>query len=523
MNAEMASAPQKRRVAVSYLLMLAGSTVAFPWFFAGCIDTTPPWDNVTPMGGSGGSSATGGVTGQTRDGPASPDGALVAGSGGAIGSGGTGTAPATGGAGGALDGPGTGGSDETDGGPGGAGDIDAWMLDVPQVGTGGAGVSDGGYDLATGGTGGAFGRDASVAAGGTLGTGGATATGGTLATGGTAANGGTSGTGGTPGTGGTNPSGGTNASGGSSTTGGTNASGGTSTTGGNSATGGSSTTGGQTGLAGATGAGGAAGSTGTTGAGGTVRFDADIPQDAGPLLTGLLVYYDFEGSDGAMLPDQSGKGNHGTLSIGQLSDGGVPKDPGYQLVTGKTGLGKALSLHRAGLGFVRVPPAVFAGATDLTVAMWTSITTSQSWQRLFDVGIDAHLSQNAATGTKYLNLVPNGSDSTASNMLFRITGDGYNNEQKLTAGSPSVSTWAHVALVLTPGGGGKLYVNGEEKDSQSGVTLRPTDLGAIDYAFIGKSPFTADSTFDGIVDEFRVYGRALSADEVRALYNYAGP
>jgi hypothetical protein len=192
-------------------------------------------------------------------------------------------------------------------------------------------------------------------------------------------------------------------------------------------------------------------------------------------------------------------------------------------VSGKTGLGKALSLHRAGLGYVRVPASVFANATDLTVALWVNVTTSQSWQRLFDVGIDAHLSQNAATGTKYLNVVPNGSDSTASNMVFRITKDGYNNDQKLTAASPSTSTWTHVALVLAPGGGGKLYVDGVEKDSQSGVTLRPADLGAIDYAFIGKSPFTADATLDGIVDEYRVYSRALSADEVQALYTFTGP
>ena len=49
------------------------------------------------------------------------------------------------------------------------------------------------------------------------------------------------------------------------------------------------------------------------------------------------------------------------------------------------------------------------------------------------------------------------------------------------------------------------------------------DLGAIDYAFIAKSRFDADPYFDGKIDEFRVYNRALSAAEVLALYNFTGP
>jgi hypothetical protein len=505
MNADMASVPQKRTVAASYLRLLLGVAVAVPWCFAGCVNTTPPWQEVSPRAGSGGITATGGTIAEAPDGPGGAGAALEAGVGGAIGTGGAGTGPTTGGSGGAIDGPGTTVIDEIDGGPGGTSalDLDAPMLDAHQVGTGGAAGESGGHDLAASGSGGAGSADGPSPSGGSFGTGGGTATGGI------AASGGASGAGGAPGTGGTNANGGTSTTGsGGSTTGG----GATGLTG----------TGGSGGTAGGNGSGGAAGANGS---GGTGRLDAgpDVPRDAGPLFTGLVVYYDFESTDGATLPDVSGKGNNGALSIDLLPDGGTPKDLGYELVTSKTGLGKALSLHRAGLGYVRVPAAVFANAADLTVAVWVNVTTSQSWQRLFDIGIDAHLSQNAATGTKYLNIVPNGSDTTAGNTVFRITKDGYNNDQKLTGPSPSTGTWTHVALVLAPGGGGKLYLDGVEKDSQSGVTLRPADLGAIDYAFIGKSPFSADATFDGIVDEYRVYGRALSADEVQALYNFTGP
>jgi hypothetical protein len=72
------------------------------------------------------------------------------------------------------------------------------------------------------------------------------------------------------------------------------------------------------------------------------------------------------------------------------------------------------------------------------------------------------------------------------------------------------------------GGVGTLYVDGAVANANTGLSLRAADLGAIDYAFIAKSRFDADPPFDGIVDEFRVYDRALSATEVQALYQFTG-
>jgi len=70
---------------------------------------------------------------------------------------------------------------------------------------------------------------------------------------------------------------------------------------------------------------------------------------------------------------------------------------------------------------------------------------------------------------------------------------------------------------------GTLYVNGAAGTPNTALTLRPVDLGTIDYAFIAKSRFDVDPPFDGMIDEFRVYNRALSAAEVLALYNFTGP
>jgi hypothetical protein len=50
------------------------------------------------------------------------------------------------------------------------------------------------------------------------------------------------------------------------------------------------------------------------------------------------------------------------------------------------------------------------------------------------------------------------------------------------------------------------------------MTLHPADLGATTANYIGRSQFTADPYFKGLIDDFRAYRRALTAPEVTTLY-----
>jgi hypothetical protein len=72
------------------------------------------------------------------------------------------------------------------------------------------------------------------------------------------------------------------------------------------------------------------------------------------------------------------------------------------------------------------------------------------------------------------------------------------------------------------GGTGTLYVDGLVAGTTTGMTLTPASLGTTPNNYIGKSQWP-DPYLDGNIDDFRVYGRALSAAEIQVLAAMKAP
>jgi hypothetical protein len=108
--------------------------------------------------------------------------------------------------------------------------------------------------------------------------------------------------------------------------------------------------------------------------------------------------------------------------------------------------------------------------------------------------------------------------SGVAQFTIRQTNDG-GSDIKQTLLGPAVTTnvWHHVVAVLDASAM-RLYFDGIEAASTTSVKLTTLDLGAMPNEWIGRSEFSSDPYFDGMIDEFRVYDRALSADEVAALF-----
>src|SRR5262245_40006128 len=109
-------------------------------------------------------------------------------------------------------------------------------------------------------------------------------------------------------------------------------------------------------------------------------------------------------------------------------------------------------------------------------------------------------------------------------LRFAITTGGGGAEQRIDGpGTLPLNTWSHVAVTLS-GHTGTLYVNGTPVGTNTNMTLHPSDLGATNQNWIGRSQFSADPFMAATVDDFQIYDHALSATDVAALARgQAGP
>ncbi|MBB5353461.1 fibronectin type 3 domain-containing protein [Haloferula luteola] len=138
---------------------------------------------------------------------------------------------------------------------------------------------------------------------------------------------------------------------------------------------------------------------------------------------------------------------------------------------------------------------------DITIAAWVRWNGGGSFQRVFDFGNNTN---------QYLFLSPN----TGSGLRFAIKNGG--GEQQLNSAAALPTTqWTHVAVTLS-GDTGTLYVNGSSVATNPGMTINPGDFKPVNN-LIGRSQFTADPLFNGMIDDFRIYNHALTAGQVSAL------
>jgi hypothetical protein len=219
------------------------------------------------------------------------------------------------------------------------------------------------------------------------------------------------------------------------------------------------------------------------------------------LTEGLLAWYRCELTAGSSLVDSSSHGNDATLVTG------TGEAQAYSFAAGK--VGDALYLTPAEKGYVSLPQGLLADACEVTIATWVYVNSNvNAWMRIWDFG----------QGTKtymFLTTITNTDDVAR----FAISVSGNTNEETIKAASavPTLK-WTHVALVLGAAGGA-LYFDGSPVGTNTSMKLRPADLGVTVNNYVGRSEFSQDPYLDGDIDEFRIYNRALSPEEIRALAN----
>ncbi len=276
------------------------------------------------------------------------------------------------------------------------------------------------------------------------------------------------------------------------------------------------------GMGGAGTGGGGMGGAGTGGGADDASIDTGGADGPGP-DPDLVLWYKFDESTGPTAADSALWGGIARdAKLATMGTGGIAAFSAVsQVGSHSVRLTPSTSSPNANGGYVTVPSVQTLAPTAITFAVWVNLaanTATQNWERIFDFGMST---------TIYMYLTARASDAPNTPIRFAIstTGNAATAEQRLDGLSMlSANVWHHIAVVLPAGTTytGTLYIDGAMVATNSSMTLHASDLGATTNNWLGRSQFSGTSgsnpCLGGLLDDFRVYKRALSQQEITALF-----
>ena len=227
-----------------------------------------------------------------------------------------------------------------------------------------------------------------------------------------------------------------------------------------------------------------------------------VPEDT--MTRGLVGYWSFDCGTGQTVYDGSGNSNNGTFGASSA----VGSDDPLWITNGKNAGGAKFDGTN---DYVNVGPLTdeITGANPRTISFWFNTD-------VFGTDTDRTL-------LTYANGVSGaGLWVFAENEAISV---GFGGHRIITPKTVlSIETWYHVSIVVPSGATQTsdvlVYLDGINQSLSDEVgsaqTLDTTDTGVK----IGSDEALANY-FKGLIDEVRIYNRALSAAEIKALYNLA--
>ena len=201
----------------------------------------------------------------------------------------------------------------------------------------------------------------------------------------------------------------------------------------------------------------------------------------------LSLYFDFETIDGDTIPDMSGNGNNGLLPTGTDLEDGVY---GSALV-----FAAGVKIELDGANFVGTPEEA------VTMALWLN-PDALGTQEIFDC-----LGTGHGDGQYHFEVTDGGGirwfhrDDTSTTIF-----------DTRPAGVVADGEWTHIVGVYD-GSNGIVYINGEEALSAPGNGNLSTDWAVS----AGMGQHKGGRQLLGLMDEFYMFKRALTADEIGPL------
>ncbi|MFA5105627.1 MAG: LamG-like jellyroll fold domain-containing protein [Candidatus Micrarchaeia archaeon] len=218
-----------------------------------------------------------------------------------------------------------------------------------------------------------------------------------------------------------------------------------------------------------------------------------------PYNSSLVALFNFDGvpaigETGTAAKDSGPQGLSGTCS----GMGGA-----CTYATGASGSG--MSFNTTSYVSLASDSYLPSGASGRTISFWMYPTTITTGARMFSYG---NWSASNAFDIDFAT------GSNATNGVIGVIGD---NDNYASNGTVPINAWSHVAIAL---GGGymTIYINSNADSTQSASTLNTLLTGG-EWRIGARLPSHGSiAGFNGTMDDFRIYNRTLSAQEVGALY-----
>jgi uncharacterized protein len=220
------------------------------------------------------------------------------------------------------------------------------------------------------------------------------------------------------------------------------------------------------------------------------------------LSDSLVLHYTFDDEDN-LGHDSSGNGNDGTVS------GNVSCEEGR--------IGKAAKFdstsHKNSEAYISMPKTKFR-MSEFTIMTWAKfdIKTVGKYSRIFEL-------ETSSSSQAFLLMTNAGTE--VGGYKFEMYGGSPANTKMATEGlvpTSFYSDWHHIA-VSYDSHTVKFYVNGA---LISEVAVEG-DLSKwrITHAFLGKTATWGDGTYNGLLDDVRVYSKALTESEICGIVDFS--
>jgi hypothetical protein len=205
---------------------------------------------------------------------------------------------------------------------------------------------------------------------------------------------------------------------------------------------------------------------------------------AGNVSADLVGYWKFDEGSGNKAYDSSGYGNDGTIY-------GIP-----HWVAGQVGTALYFDGYRSS---VEIPHSESLSITEqITIEAWTNMTTGSGGSSLI-----------VSKGMSYLLWELNGGRITW--FAAGIEGCSFD--------SPPASEWHHIAATFD-GTMYKCYIDGELSDENDWGSVRTIPENELPVYIGGQ--VGSDGSFDGMIDEVKIYNHALSGEDIHKIVRDLG-